>query len=61
MDGVSLTVNEVLADRFGVAIIPHTRERTIIGWYGPGTVVNLEADLRARYLRSLLAPGWDAV
>jgi riboflavin synthase len=61
VDGVSLTVNEVLADRFGVAIIPHTRERTIIGGYRPGTIVNLEADLLARYLRSLLAPGWDAV
>jgi len=56
-----LTVNQVLADRFGVAIIPHTRERTIIGGYRPGTIVNLEADLLARYLRSLLAPGWDAV
>ena len=61
VDGVSLTVNQVLADRFGVAIIPHTRERTIIGGYRPGTIVNLEADLLARYLRSLLAPGWDAV
>jgi riboflavin synthase len=61
VDGVSLTINEVSGDRFGVAIIPHTREHTIIGGYRAGTRVNLEADLVARYLRGLLTPGWDAV
>jgi riboflavin synthase len=61
VDGVSLTVNEVGAGRFGVAIIPHTREHTIIRDYGVGTRVNLEVDLIARYLRSLLVPGRDAV
>jgi riboflavin synthase len=50
VDGVSLTVNEVGGDSFGVAIIPHTRERTIFAGYEAGTRVNLEVDLIARYL-----------
>jgi len=63
VDGVSLTVNEVDRDRFGVAIVPHTREHTIIGEYRVGARVNLEVDLIARYLRGLLAagPNRDAV
>jgi riboflavin synthase len=55
VDGVSLTVNEVGAGRFGVAIIPHTRTRTVIDGYRAGTRVNLEVDLIARYLRGLTA------
>jgi riboflavin synthase len=61
VDGVSLTVNTVARDRFGVTIIPHTRAVTIIDGYCPGTRVNLEADLIARYLRGLLPPGRDAL
>jgi riboflavin synthase len=59
IDGVSLTVNEVARDRFGVAIVPHTREHTIIGEYRAGARVNIEVDLIARYLRGLLAAGPD--
>jgi riboflavin synthase len=55
LDGVSLTVNEVDGMRFGVNIIPHTLTHTIIGDAGPGTRMNLEIDLIARYVERLLA------
>lgn len=54
IDGVSLTVNEVSGNRFGVNIIPHTAEVTILGEYTPGRKVNIEVDLLARYLERLL-------
>lgn len=54
VDGVSLTVNGLSARGFEVNIIPHTLERTIFRHYRPGTRVNLEADLLARYLERLL-------
>lgn len=53
VDGVSLTVNTVDGPRFGVNIVPHTRERTIIGGYEVGTAVNIEVDIIARYLDRL--------
>jgi len=55
VDGVSLTVNEVSANRFDLNIIPHTAETTIIGGYSVGAKVNIEVDLLARYLERLLA------
>jgi riboflavin synthase len=57
VDGVSLTVNEVEGARFGVNLIPHTREHTTLGGLVPGTRVNLEIDQVARYVERLLAPG----
>lgn len=54
IDGVSLTVNEVEAQRFGVNLIPHTLEMTIAQDYRVGTRVNLEVDIIARYLERLL-------
>ena len=56
VDGVSLTVNEVQANRFEINIIPHTLENTIIGNYAAGTQVNIEVDLVARYLERMLTP-----
>lgn len=53
VDGTSLTVNAVHQNRFDLTIIPHTLENTIIGEYQPGTEVNLEVDLLARYLERL--------
>lgn len=50
VDGVSLTVNEVQDDVFGVNIIPHTWESTTLGLLKPGSRVNLEIDMLARYL-----------
>lgn len=50
VEGVSLTVNEVADDVFGVNIIPHTWEVTTLGSLKPGSRVNLEIDMLARYL-----------
>lgn len=58
VDGVSLTVNEVAEQSFGVNIIPHTQTATTLGVAAAGTPVNLEIDQLARYLARLLAvPG----
>ncbi|HKD22478.1 MAG TPA: riboflavin synthase [Rhizomicrobium sp.] len=54
LDGVSLTVNEVDGTRFGVNIIPHTFEVTTFGRAKPGSKVNLEVDLFARYVARLV-------
>ncbi|MDJ0683325.1 MAG: riboflavin synthase [Alphaproteobacteria bacterium] len=54
VDGVSLTVNEVEDDRFGVNIIPHTAEMTTFGGLKPGDAVNLEVDPLARYVARFL-------
>lgn len=54
IDGVSLTVNEVARVRFGVCLIPITREMTGLGRARPGQRVNLEIDLIARYVARLL-------
>jgi riboflavin synthase len=54
IDGTSLTVNRVEGRAFEVNIVPHTLDETIIGGYGPGTSVNLEVDLIARYLERLI-------
>lgn len=54
VDGVSLTVNDVDADAFGVNIIRHTAEVTTLGRLKPGDPVNIEVDLVARYLARLL-------
>ena len=53
VDGVSLTVNEVEDDVFGVNLIPHTWEVTTLGDLVPGTRVNLEIDMLARYVARL--------
>jgi len=54
LDGVSLTVNEVAQNRFGVNIIPHTLACTNFGSLRVGQRVNLEIDLIARYVARLL-------
>jgi riboflavin synthase len=50
VEGVSLTVNEVEDDVFGVNLIPHTWDVTTLGELKPGSRVNLEIDMLARYL-----------
>lgn len=64
LDGVSLTVNTVTdADPegvFTVNIVPHTAQVTTLGACRPGTRVNLEIDLLARYVQRLLAAGETA-
>jgi riboflavin synthase len=54
LDGVSLTVNEVSDNRFGVNVIPHTLTVTTWGAKTAGQSVNLEVDLFARYIARLL-------
>lgn len=54
VDGVSLTVSNLHADAFEVALIPHTKDVTTLGTKRTGTKVNLEVDIVARYLESLL-------
>ena len=56
VDGTSLTVAAVHPDGFSVAIIPHTAEMTTLGHKGTGDPVNLEVDVIAKYVESLL-PG----
>jgi riboflavin synthase len=54
VDGVSLTVNAVEGARFEVNLIPHTQSVTTLGRIAPGTPVNLEVDMLARYAERLL-------
>jgi riboflavin synthase len=58
VDGVSLTVVEVLDDGFTVAVIPHTAAVTTLGHKGPGDRVNLEVDVTVKYVERLLT--WNA-
>ncbi|MAF97430.1 MAG: riboflavin synthase [Micavibrio sp.] len=54
LDGVSLTVNEVQDNQFGVNIIPHTWENTTLGQLKEGSKVNIEIDMLARYVARML-------
>ncbi|HRK63036.1 MAG TPA: riboflavin synthase [Terricaulis sp.] len=54
VNGVSLTVNEVDAEGFGVLVIPHTWAVTTLSKLTPGDKVNLEADMMARYAARLM-------
>jgi len=55
VDGVSLTVNRVRGAEFEVNLIPHTLKVTTLSRLKPGSEVNLEADLVARYVQGMLA------
>jgi riboflavin synthase len=55
VDGVSLTVVDVLDDGFTVAVIPHTAAVTTLGRRRPGDRVNLEVDVTVKYVERLLA------
>jgi riboflavin synthase len=50
VDGVSLTVVHVEAERFSVALIPHTLTHTTLGFKAIGSAVNLETDILAKYV-----------
>jgi riboflavin synthase len=54
VDGVSLTVNGVAGNRFDVNLVPHTLEVTVLAVCRPGTAVNIEVDIIARYLERLV-------
>ena len=55
IDGISLTVNEVLGNRLSVTIIPHTAKMTTLGFKKIGDTVNLEADMIGKYVEKFLA------
>jgi riboflavin synthase len=54
VDGVSLTVARIGEDAFDVSLIPETLQRTNLGAAGPGTPVNLEVDILAKYVEKLV-------
>jgi riboflavin synthase len=64
VDGVSLTLVDVLDDRFSVALIPHTLSMTTLGFKRAGDAVNLETDILGKYvvkyLRNFSLPGASA-
>jgi len=59
VDGISLTVVDILKDRFTVVIIPHTAKLTTMGLKGQGNTVNIEADILGKYVARFLNMGSD--
>ncbi|MBL0207729.1 MAG: riboflavin synthase [Propionivibrio sp.] len=56
VNGVSLTTNTVDGACFSINLIPHTLDATTLGSLKPGSLVNLEIDLIARYVERMLNP-----
>jgi riboflavin synthase len=54
VDGISLTLVDVAADRFSVALIPHTLAATTLGAASVGDPVNIEVDMIGRYVARLM-------
>ncbi|BAE83452.1 riboflavin synthase alpha chain [Desulfitobacterium sp. LBE] len=50
IDGISLTVVDLLPQAFTISLIPHTRQETTLGFKGVGDMVNLETDLIGKYV-----------
>ncbi len=69
IDGISLTIVDVLSDGITVSLIPHTAKLTTLGFKRPGDYVNLEADVIGKYVERLMKAdnqtndgqtlGWD--
>lgn len=57
VEGVSLTVTHVTDAAFGVALIPTTLAATTLGTLAPGSPVNLEVDVVAKYVERLITTG----
>lgn len=55
VDGISLTLVQVEAERFSVALIPHTLQVTTLGRRQPGDFVNVETDILAKYVQKLMS------
>ncbi|MDI6745128.1 MAG: riboflavin synthase [Thermodesulfovibrionales bacterium] len=55
VDGISLTVVDVLNGSFTIVIIPHTARLTTIGFKGTGDTVNIEADILGKYVAKFLS------
>ena len=56
VNGISLTVAEILPQSFAAFVIPHTRRKTNLQSIVPGDQVNIEFDLMAKYIERMLAP-----
>jgi riboflavin synthase len=56
VDGVSLTIADLDEEGFAVALVPHTVAATTLGTLEPGSEVNLEADVLAKYVERLTSP-----
>ena len=54
ISGISLTVADVLANKFVVWIIPYTKRHTNLNYVHAGDVVNLEFDILAKYVERML-------
>lgn len=54
VDGISLTIVDILKDRFTVVIIPHTAKLTTMGFKVPGDTVNIEVDILGKYVARFL-------
>jgi len=61
IDGVSLTINEVVDEVMRLTIIPHTMENSIFKSYKIGTKVNIESDMFVRYIENILKHKSDSV
>ena len=59
IDGISLTIASIGEDAIGIAIIPHTYEKTALASVRAGTSVNLECDMLAKHVHRLLTIGSD--
>jgi riboflavin synthase len=55
VDGISLTVVDVLKDGFSIVVIPHTAGLTTIGFKGSGDTVNIEVDILGKYVSRFLS------
>jgi riboflavin synthase len=55
VDGVSLTINQMEADRFSVSIIPYTSGLATIGFKQKGERVNIEVDMIGKYVEKFLS------
>ena len=55
LDGISLTVNEVEGNQFGIMVIPHTWTHTTLGENKVGDKINLEVDMLARYVARIIS------
>ena len=60
VDGISLTVVDVMQNGFSLVIIPHTARLTTLGFKGTGDRVNVEVDILGKYVAKYLKKGKDA-
>ncbi|RYZ24685.1 MAG: riboflavin synthase, partial [Chitinophagaceae bacterium] len=54
LNGISLTIFNVVGSKFSVAVIPYTMENTNIGNVNPGNVVNVEFDVIGKYVQKMM-------